>query len=60
PPGSRLRLVVAAVNSISWEKNYCSGGVVAEESAKDARKASIVIHHNNGKVAGSFTVPFSR
>ncbi|PYK46103.1 MAG: hypothetical protein DME53_03505 [Verrucomicrobia bacterium] len=27
---SRLRLVVTAVNSISWQKNYCSGGIVAE------------------------------
>ncbi len=24
--GSRLRLVVSAVNSILWQKNYCSGG----------------------------------
>ncbi len=34
--GSRLRLVVTAVNSILWQKNYCSGGIVAEETAKDA------------------------
>ncbi|HEY3661159.1 MAG TPA: CocE/NonD family hydrolase, partial [Candidatus Udaeobacter sp.] len=33
--GSRLRLVITAVNSISWQKNYCSGGIVAEETAKD-------------------------
>ncbi len=31
--GSRLRLVVSAPNSILWEKNYCSGRVVAEETA---------------------------
>src|SRR5207302_4199450 len=34
--GSRLRLVVSSPNSIHLEKNYCSGGVVAEETAKDA------------------------
>jgi putative CocE/NonD family hydrolase len=44
--GSRLRLVVTAVNSISWQKNYCSGGVVAEETAKDARTCHVQIHHD--------------
>jgi uncharacterized protein len=44
--GSRLRLVVTAVNSISWQKNYCSGGVVAEETAKDARTCHVEIYHN--------------
>jgi putative CocE/NonD family hydrolase len=43
--GSRLRLVVTAVNSISWQKNYCSGGVVAEETAKDARTCHVQVHH---------------
>jgi putative CocE/NonD family hydrolase len=32
--GSRLRLVVSSPNSILWQKNYCSGGVVADETAK--------------------------
>src|SRR5262249_35994619 len=31
--GSRLRLVVSSPNSTQWQKNYCSGGVVAEETA---------------------------
>jgi hypothetical protein len=44
--GSRLRLVVTAVNSISWQKNYCSGGVVAEETAKDARTCHVQIYHD--------------
>jgi uncharacterized protein len=44
--GSRLRLVISAVNSIFAEKNYNSGGVVAEESAKDARTAHIQVHHD--------------
>jgi putative CocE/NonD family hydrolase len=44
--GSRLRLVVTAVNSIFWQKNYCSGGVVAEETAKDARTCHVQIYHD--------------
>ncbi len=44
--GSRLRLVVSSPNSIFAEKNYNSGGVVAEENAKDARTAHIRIYHD--------------
>ena len=44
--GSRLRLVVTAVNSILWQKNYCSGGVVAEETAKDARTCHVHVYHD--------------
>jgi putative CocE/NonD family hydrolase len=44
--GSRLRLVVTAVNSILWQKNYCSGGVVAEETAKDAHTCKVHVYHD--------------
>ena len=44
--GSRLRLIVTAVNSIQWQKNYCSGGTVAEETAKDARTCHVQIYHD--------------
>ncbi len=44
--GSRLRLVVSSPNSIAWQKNYCSGGIVAEEMAKDARTCHVQIHHD--------------
>jgi predicted acyl esterase len=44
--GSRLRLVVRCPNSIYAQKNYNSGGVVAEESAKDARTAHVVLYHD--------------
>ncbi|MFN2541783.1 MAG: CocE/NonD family hydrolase [Chthoniobacterales bacterium] len=44
--GSRLRLIVTAVNSIAWQKNYCSGGNVAEETAKDARTCHAQIYHD--------------
>lgn len=44
--GSRLRLVVTAVNSILWQKNYCSVGIVAEETAKDAHTCNVQVYHD--------------
>jgi putative CocE/NonD family hydrolase len=44
--GSRLRLILSCPNTIQLEKNYNSGGVVAEESAKEARTAHITVHHD--------------
>ena len=46
--GSRLRLLFVCPNSIQLEKNYNSGGVVAQESAKDARTAHITLYHDAG------------
>ena len=43
---SRIRLVVYSPNSIFWQKNYNSGGVVADETAKDAHTAYIKIYHD--------------
>jgi uncharacterized protein len=44
--GSRLRLVVAPVNSIYSEKNYNSDGEVASESIKDARPVAVSLYHD--------------
>ncbi len=44
--GSRLRLVLKASNSIYVQKNYNSGGAVAEESGKDARVAHVTLYHD--------------
>lgn len=44
--GSRLRIAIGPVNSKFFEKNYNSGGVVAEESGKDARTAIIMLYHD--------------
>jgi putative CocE/NonD family hydrolase len=54
--GSRLRLVVTASNSIFWQKNYCSGGVVADETAKDARTCHVQIYHD-AQHASSIELP---
>lgn len=44
--GSRLRLVVTSPNSIFWQKNYNSGGVVADETAKDAKTCHVKVYHD--------------
>jgi len=43
--GSRVRLTIESPNSIGIQKNYNSGGVVAQESNKDARTAHISLYH---------------
>ena len=44
--GSRLRLVISSPNSIATQKNYNSGGVVSNETAKDARTAHVQVYHD--------------
>jgi len=44
--GSRLRLVIVSPNSIFIEKNYNRGGVVAEESGKQARTVQVTLYHD--------------
>ena len=44
--GSRLRVLISNPSTWYFEKNYNSGGVVAEESGKDARTAEITLYHN--------------
>jgi uncharacterized protein len=44
--GSRLRLVITCPNSIYLEKNYDAGGVVAEESGRDARVTRVLVYHD--------------
>jgi uncharacterized protein len=44
--GSRLRLIITSPNSIYIQKNYCSGGIVANETSKDARSAHIIIYND--------------
>lgn len=57
--GSRLRLIIKCINSPNWQKNYNSGGIAAEETAKDARKAVINLFHNK-KYPGYIELPVSR
>jgi uncharacterized protein len=43
--GFRLRLVIGPIHSIYSQKNYHGGGVVAEESAADARVVAVKLFH---------------
>jgi putative CocE/NonD family hydrolase len=45
--GSRLRLVLSPAQSINMEKNYNSGGVVAEETSKDGRPVTVTLFHDS-------------
>ena len=57
--GSRLRLVLGPINSIYSEKNYNSGGVVAEESMKDARPVTVRLYHDRLHPSALY-VPFGQ
>jgi putative CocE/NonD family hydrolase len=44
--GSRVRLVIEPINSIYAQKNYNSGGTVADESLRDARTVTVRLFHD--------------
>ncbi|HEX3913301.1 MAG TPA: CocE/NonD family hydrolase [Steroidobacteraceae bacterium] len=44
--GSRLRLIIAPINSISAEKNYNAAKPVAEQSMSDARTVTVTLFHD--------------
>lgn len=44
--GSRLRLVIGPLNSIYFQKNYNSGGVVAEETLNEACPVTVRLFHD--------------
>jgi putative CocE/NonD family hydrolase len=44
--GHRLRLVIGPLHSIHSQKNYNSGGIVSEESMKDARPVTVKLFHD--------------
>jgi putative CocE/NonD family hydrolase len=57
--GSRLRLVISCPNSIYTQKNYNSGGVVADETAKDARTAHVVLY-DDAEHPSALEIPVGR
>jgi predicted acyl esterase len=44
--GSRLRLFIRPANRLEDQRNYNSGGVVADETAADARTAKVKLYHD--------------
>src|SRR5580693_5354040 len=54
--GSRLRLFLHCPNTPGVEKNYNSGGVVALETAKDAKTAHVTLVHD-GEHLSTLEIP---
>jgi putative CocE/NonD family hydrolase len=44
--GHRLRLVIGPIQSIHYQKNYNSGGVIADESASNAKPVRVMLFHD--------------
>jgi uncharacterized protein len=44
--GSRLQLVLSAANSIGYEKNYNSAGVIEDETMADSRAVTVALFHD--------------
>lgn len=57
--GSRIRLIITAPNSIYWQKNYNSGGAVADESGEVARKATITLYQG-GEFPSYLEIPICK
>ena len=56
--GSRLRVVIAAANSMLYQKNYNSGKVVADETNRDARPVDVAVFHDS-KHPSTLFVPYA-
>ena len=56
--GNRLRVVLSAANSIRFEKNYNSGGVVADETMADARVVTVKLFHDARRRSALY-IPFA-
>jgi uncharacterized protein len=57
--GRRLRLVFGPIDSIYSEKNYNSGGVVSEESIKNAQPVTVKLFHDQ-QHPSALHIPFAR
>jgi len=57
--GSRLRLMIAPINSIFGQRNHNSGGVVADESMDDARPVQVTVWHDAAHPS-ALHVPYGR
>lgn len=55
--GHRLRVVIGPIDSIEFQKNYNSGGVVSEESMDDARPVTVRLFQD-GDHPSALYIPF--
>ena len=56
--GSRLEFVLSAANSVQYQKNYNSGGVVADETIENSRPVTVKVFHDT-KRRSALYVPFA-
>jgi uncharacterized protein len=56
--GCRLEVLISPANSLMFEKNYNSGGVVADETMADAHTVNIGLYHD-GKHRSALFVPIA-
>jgi hypothetical protein len=59
PKGHRLRLVIGPADSPYEEKNYNAGGIVSDESGKDARTVTVRLFHDAEQPSALY-VPIGR
>ena len=57
--GNRLRVHILSDLGSAYQKNYNSGGVVAKETAKDARTATVKVYHGS-KYPSFLEIPIAR
>jgi len=57
--GSRLELILAAANSIQNQKNFNSGGAIADETIADSRTVTVALFHD-AKRRSALYVPVAR
>lgn len=56
--GCRLRLVIGPINSIYMQKNYNTGGVVADECMQDAQPVTVTLYHDESHPSALY-VPYA-
>jgi len=54
--GRSIRIVITSPNNVMIQKNYCSGGVISKETAKDAKTAIVKIYSDK-KHPSFLTIP---
>ncbi len=57
--GNHLRVYILSDLGSGYQKNYNSGGVVAKETAKDARTATVKVYHGS-KYPSFLEIPIAR
>ena len=57
--GNHLRVVILSDLGSGYQKNYNSGGVVAKETAKDARTATVKVYHDS-KYPSFLEIPIAK